>query len=182
MTTEQTAEQNTSLYGLGSELSYIERLIDSEEFLEANEDAQKAIAERMDEVVELVKTKTDAVCGYNQSLDDYIEAIDRRIDELSDLKSKIAKKQSRFHEYILNVLDMMKTSKVSGALYTISYRKPSQSVSITDENKIPTQYIKTKEVVDIDKKQILADLKNDMIVDGAELKLGKRNLSFKAGK
>ena len=171
-----------TLYGMAAELSQLEEFMNEESFSEQGEETQEQIAAKLQSLTVMMTHKTDAVCGYNQSLDDFQDAIASRIKELQDLKKRVEKKQSRFHDYILSALDRLGTSKITGTLYTISARKPLKAVEIENENLLPSRYIKLKETVDIDKKQIAEDLKNGMIIEGALLKDGKRSLSFKAGK
>lgn len=178
----EETKKEMNLYGMASELAQVEALMNEESFMELSEEGQEALAEKMQGLIELVTSKTDAVCGYNQSVDDYIDAIDNRMLELKTLKEKVVKKQANFHKYILVAMDTLKTPKITGKLYTITYRKPLHSVEIINETLLPAKYIKLKEVIDIDKKSIKSDLEEGQIIQGAQLKLGERKLTFKAGK
>ncbi len=184
MSIENSVEEKKgmSLYGMTAELAQMEALMNSDEFADQDEATQEIIADKMNSLVVFITEKTDAVCGYNQSMDDFIDAIDNRVLELKQLKEKSVNKQKNFHKYILAAMDTLKTPKITGKLYSISYRKPLQSVEILNENDIPTKYIKMKEVIDIDKKSISDDLKEGQLIAGAQLKTGERKLSFKAGK
>nr|BDT27314.1 siphovirus Gp157 family protein [Bacteriovorax sp. HI3] len=175
-------KKEMTLYGAAHELASIEAFMNEENFVALGEGEQQAVADKMQEMLFFLNSKTDAVCGFNSKAEDFINAIDNRIAELKELKEKCVKKQANFHKYILAGMDQLNTNKLVGNLYSISYRKPLLSVEILNENELPTKFIKTKEVHDIDKAGIKKAIEEGQVVNGAHLKLGERKLSFKAGK
>ena len=76
-------------------------------------------------------------------------------------------------------MKFLKTEKMEGNIHYLKFRKPSQIVEITDENKIPEQYVKVIVERKIDKMAIKEELKKGTLIDGACLWNGKESLLIK---
>ena len=177
-------KNDLSLYGGVSELHQIESILEND-FDSTSPDQLEELSKRMSELTNFLTKKVDNVCYYDQSIDDFIAAIDDRVVELSALKANVKKKQAKFHQYILSCLDALGTKKVTGKLYSITYRAPTKVVEILDENKLDPEFLRTKippPITEVDKVAIKEALVSGKEVSGATLKDGKRSLSFRAGK
>jgi phage host-nuclease inhibitor protein Gam len=69
-------------------------------------------------------------------------------------------------------MEIRGVKKLETSLGNISIRKTPPSVNVLDENLIPLEYIETKQVMSIDKKLILGDLKDGLVIPGVEIKQG----------
>jgi len=103
---------------------------------------------------------------------------------LLEFISGINKGLEKFDGYVNNCLISMGTNKIEGNLYSISRRKPSQVVTITDEKLIPMDFIKIpKPAPAIQKSEIATALKAGKEVPGAKLTESLTvSISYKAKK
>lgn len=71
--------------------------------------------------------------------------------------------------YVFDQMVGLKKKSIKGNIFTLSIRKNAPSVDIKDEDSIPDKY-KIPQPSKLDKKAILADLKQDIEIDGADIK------------
>lgn len=76
----------------------------------------------------------------------------------------------RMKERIAQAMEEYNLTKVEVGMHKLSFRT-SQAVEITDEAKIPNDYIKV--ATSVDKKKLRDDLLAGVVVEGAELKMKK---------
>lgn len=111
--------------------------------------------------------------GYAEIISKYAlmgEMAERRIEQLQSVK-KIAKNaEKRMKERILDAMNEYGLQKVECGVHKFSLRT-SQAVEITDEAKIPNEYIKV--ATSVDKTKLRADLMAGVVIEGAELKENK---------
>lgn len=93
-----------------------------------------------------------------------------RIEQLQRVKKVAENTAKRMKERISQAMEEYNLPKVEIGTRKLSFRT-SQQVEITDEAKIPNIYIKVTTAVD--KKALREDLKNGVIVEGAELYTNK---------
>lgn len=134
------------------------------------------LEEKIDQTLELIKSKTDDIYEYRKSIEERCDNLTARIKELNTSYKRHKKRLETFDNYLLYCMDLLSKAKLKGNYSTLSYRKPSFKVHIIDENKIPTHFIKHKDVFSIDKTAILKQLKAGEKIEGAELIEGSRNI------
>ena len=103
---------------------------------------------------------------------------------MQEIQSSVKAYQSKinaYKTYLAFCLSASKQDKLQGNAFKISTRKGSASVLISDEKKIPFQFLKTKTETTIDKKGIADLLKAGEKVDGAELVYGESTISISKG-
>jgi Siphovirus Gp157 len=71
---------------------------------------------------------------------------------------------------LFNLMELLKYKKYPALAGTVSIKAGVQSVLVTDEQAIPAEYFRTVKL--LNKKQLLADLKEGVVVDGALLSNG----------
>lgn len=169
----ENEKRNQSLYQFTSELKTIEELLERED--------SDALFERQNELANLITEKTDSIVYFNQSQEDYLELIDKRLKELQELKKKIIARQERFESYVLGCLDMLGVEKIKGKLASITIRKPRQVVEVYDESLLPPDFFRTKMIVEVDKIKLKEALENNEEIQGAKMSLGKKSISMKLG-
>lgn len=115
-------------------------------------------------------------------LDHYCYAyisIDQKLGYLSDLKKQILtaeKSLEKQKDYLMNKIDMTKdVHGLEANNFTFNHRR-SESVKITDIEKLPVSCVRVK--AEPDKTEIKRLLKEGTIVEGAEIEV-KMNLGFK---
>ena len=82
-------------------------------------------------------------------------------------------------EYLRTNMESCGISKITCPLFSITLGKPSKMVLITDEDKIPPDYLNIKTSVSPMKAEILKALKNGESVPGAEMGESKSRLIIK---
>ena len=129
-----------------------------------------------------IKHKSVNLIHVNNELERQENIIDEEIKRLKELKSGVTKKKTKFLDYIEYCMRKADIKKVETDLGTITTRK-SESVNITDKDKVPCKYklievIPETTVEKIPKDAIKKAIKNGEIVEGAEL-ITKLNVKFK---
>ena len=103
-----------------------------------------------------------------------LNIIDLEIKRLQERKKSKANNIDRLKCYMFEAMKFAEVKKVNTSLNTWSIAKNPASVNIVNESAIDSQYIITETVTKIDKKKLLADLKDGVEVVGAEIKQGER--------
>lgn len=159
-----------TLYQITNELDELDSC------LEDQEESSKEILKGKINI--LLNEKLDSCVGYSQCLDDSIDLIDQRIEQLKKAKETIKNKKTRFHEYILFCLDNLGVTEIKGNINKIKVRAPSQKVNIFNESILPPEFIKVEKVISVKKDEIKKALKNGEEIPGVNLVFGERSLSF----
>lgn len=161
---------NTSLYRYASDLAILERITDEETNIQLSQE----------ELVDLIKGKVDSYTSYYQHILDYKESAKAEIERIKLLIEKADKKIESLEKYADNCLTVLDVKSIDGKFASIKRKMNPPSLNIINEDLIPLQYVKTKEVVtvSIDKKQLLADLKSGQVIDGVDIKQTTR-IEFK---
>ncbi len=118
------------------------------------------------------------VDGYATSIhqfEAFAEAADAEIKRLTALKKSAQGAVKRLKENLAYGMDVMGLDKADIGLHKLSFRS-STAVNITDEVRIPNQYIKVE--TKIDKESLKRDLKAGLVIEGAEL-VTNRNLQLR---
>jgi hypothetical protein len=157
--------EKLSLYDLTSE----HRLI-----CEAIEDAGGEITPEIEAMLAINEENFVAKAeGYAEIIAKYAILADNashRIAQLQTVKKIAENAQKRMKERILGAMQEYGMQKVQCGLHQFSLRN-SKAVEITDEAKIPSEYIKV--ATSVDKTKLRADLMAGVVVEGAELKENK---------
>lgn len=160
----QEKEFNQNLYALNAELiNVFDKIAENEGELEIDDEA------RIAELSLLIKDKVDSCAGYHSFLKDQEEAVTKKIAELSALKSSIANKHYRYLKYLESCVLSTEEKEFKGNLCIIKAKKKIKVVKILDENKIPFEFLETKETTSISKTMIKKALDAGEEVEGAVL-------------
>ena len=120
-----------------------------------------------------IQNKSTGIVAVVRNLESNIAAIDIEIKRLQELKRLKQNNITRLKEYTKECMNIQGIKKLETSLGNISIRKTPASVKILDETKIPLEYLNVKQVTSIDKKTLLDDLKDGLILEGiAELSQG----------
>ena len=119
-----------------------------------------------------IETKSTGIVAVVRNLEATVDAIDTEIKRLTDLKKVKKNNIDRLKEYTKECMELRGVKKLETSLGNISIRKTPGAVNILDEAIIPLNYITIEQVKKVDKKALLKDLKDGLIIDGVELKTG----------
>lgn len=116
--------------------------------------------------------------GYIETIAKYkalAEAAKVRIEEYQRIKRTAENIEKRLKERMQWAMETLGMDKVEIGLNKLSFRT-STAVNITDEVRIPNQYIKVE--TSVDKMALKKDLQAGMVIEGAEL-VTNRNLQIR---
>lgn len=152
-----------SLYELTSDLRELQDI----DFTEAEELQIKQIK---DIIKTQIETKGTGIIAVIRNEESDIEGIKAEIKRLQDLKKSKENRIENLKKYTKECLEEADLKKVSTSLGNMTVRKNPPAVDVLDENLIPSEYKREVVEVKVDKKAILADLKEGVVVEGAALK------------
>ena len=135
------------------------------------EDETKRI-KRMDELQLQANTKIDNITKFIRNLEGNVEIVNNEILRLENLKSQLENKKEWLKKYVLFFMEMNSITKIKTDLFSISIAKNPPAIIITDEEKIPAEFKRTKTITEVDKVLIKSVIQDGMSVAGAELKQG----------
>ena len=160
------------LYKLSQELAIINNTIEDGELSEELE-------KRLDETALTLKEKALGLGNWILNIDGKVDAIQAEIDRLK-LRQQYAKNlKERLQSYIKCCMEIANIQKLESPTLTLAIQKNPSSVAITDESIIPAEYITLIETKQINKSQILHDLKLNIDIPGTRLENTKTHLRIK---
>ena len=152
-----------SLYELTSDLKELQEI----DFTEAEE---LQINQIKDIIKTQIETKGTGIIAVIRNEESDIEGIKTEIKRLQDLKKSKENRIENLKKYTKECLEDANIKKVSTSLGNMTVRKNPASVEIIDESLISDDYKRAITEIEVDKKAILADLKEGVVVEGAALK------------
>lgn len=153
-----------SLYELTSDLRELQDI----DFADAEESDIEVIK---DIIKSQIENKGTGIIAIIRNEESDIEGIKAEIKRLQDLKKSKENKIENLKKYTKECLEDADIKKVSTSLGNMTVRKNPASVDVLDESLIPSEYKREVVEVKVDKKAILADLKEGVVVEGATLKI-----------
>jgi len=153
------------LYEISDRYKNIQELLDNPDLPEVD------ILNALNKIDEEFDTKAENIAKLISSLNADIDGMTKEIKRLQNRKSVMEHRADDLKSYIYEHMKAIKKKKIKGALFTLSIQKNSPSVNVLDEGAIPAQY-KIPQPSKLDKKAILADLKQGVEVNGVEIKQG----------
>lgn len=160
-----------SLYELTSDLKELQEI----DFTDAEAEQIEEIKAIIDEQI---ATKGTGIIRLIRNDEADIESIKAEIKRLQSLVKTKQNRIDNLKKYTKECLEKADIKKVSTSLGNISLRKLPGSVEVLEEDSIPEEYKKEVITITIDKKAILADLKEGVVINGVTLKTGT-SLSIK---
>ena len=145
-----------------------------QEFIEDGD--QDGFELALSQIQDSIGLKLEGYAAVIKNLESDIEGMTKEIKRLQDRKKSYENNIIRMKVSMQEALETVEGNKVKGEKFTFSLRK-SETVHILDENMLPIQYLKPAQPT-IDKVSIKKDLKNEISVPGAEIKINK-NLQIK---
>lgn len=114
-------------------------------------------------------SKVLSYANYLNQLKAESDLLKNREKSIYDRRSAINKKIEKIEQYIIFNMEAKGEQKIKGLDYIVSLSKNPGSLSITNENKIPDEYISYETVKSINKKKLKEDLNDGLYIDGAEI-------------
>jgi hypothetical protein len=140
---------------------------------ETGEFLQPALG-RIDEVSEKLEDKAIAVASYIKNLEAEREAIEKAKKNMAERESRLDKRADYLTQYLQSNMERCGITEIKSPMFVIKLKKCPISTDILDENIIPDDYKKSKEIVTIDKLKLKEEMLAGVIVPGAALKQNNR--------
>ncbi len=140
---------------------------------ETGEINEQAIA-LLDEAKDNVKEKGIAVASYIENIEAEEKAIDAAIDRMERRKKQLSSQSQFLVNYLKSNMERCGINEISCAYFKVGIKKCPVSVDIFNENEIPNEYKKTKEIINIDKIKIKEEILAGVVIPGAALKQNTR--------
>ena len=135
------------------------------------EDADNETLEKaLDEITDSIQIKAENMAKLIKSIEGNINVLKDEEKRLQAKRKALENKVVNIKEYLENQLKAMGLKKVQGNLFTVSIQKNPQSVNILNEDLIPEQFKEVVTTTKIDRRELLAALKEGQEIEGVEIK------------
>lgn len=152
----------SNLFELSTNFAELLNMVDEGYSIEELQDTLDSIQADMD-------TKVDNTVGLIRSVEADVEAIDKEVKRLQELKRSKVNFVDRLKMYLQDALEVQDIKKYRTSTNYIYKRKNAPSVHITNEKLIGSDYW-VSQSPKLNKKQIKEDIKAGITVEGAELR------------
>jgi len=160
----------TSLYKLTEEYRELENM-DLDE---------QTLADTLESLEGEFDAKADAICHVLANLQAKRSAIIDELSRLEEREGNVSVKIDRLKEYLRESMEKLGKKKIESAKFTISCVAGRDKVNVLDAVQIDDRYFDViPESVKLDKRKILADLKEGYELEGVELIKSKSSLRIK---
>lgn len=146
-----------------------ENYLNLQELLENDEIDQEIITKALDEVGGELEDKAENIAKLIKTLEVDVNGYKSEEKRLSDKRKSLENRIKSLKEYLDNAMKITGKKKFKGKLFSFNIQKNPASVNVTELSLIPEDYFIEQDPV-LNKKLLLAVLKNGELVPGAELK------------
>ena len=146
-----------------------ENYLNLQELLENEEIDQEMITKALDEVGGELEDKAENIAKLIKTLEVDINGYKAEEKRLADKRKSLENRVKSLKEYLDSAMKLTGKKKFKGQLFSFNIQKNTPSVNILDDELIPEKYFIEQDPV-LDKKSLLADLKNGEEIPGAEIK------------
>lgn len=133
---------------------------------------QEMFRDTLQSIEEALEDKVENTAKFIRCIEVDIEAIKVEEKRLADRRKALETKVKQSKVYLQEQLELAGIDKIKRPTVTVSIQANPPSVEIVDESLIPSFFM-IPQAPQIDKKAILANLKEGQIVDGCVLKQGR---------
>ena len=149
-----------------------DQYIQALEFFEENELDEATIADTLGAIEEEFTDKAVNIAKFIKTLEAEAAAVKEEERRLSERKKSFENKAANIKKYLEQQMIATGNKKIKHALFTLGIQKNPPGVDITDEKKVEDKYL-VPQPAKIDKKAILADLKQGIKLKYATMKQGE---------
>lgn len=157
--------QMSKLYELTGQYNKLWDMVNDEADMEALQDTLEGLEGE-------ITDKAESIAKLMKSIEADEQGIKGEEERLYARRKALENRRASIKEYLQQQLIGAGIDKVKGTMFTVSIQNNPPSVNIVDENLINPKYYNIPSPV-LDKKAILAELKNGIEVSGAELQQTK---------
>lgn len=126
-----------------------------------------------------LKEKSSDIIWYHFQNKDLVEQVDNEIKRLQAFKKFLLNRDERYNNYVMQNMKQLGIEKIETKGGSVQVAKSPLSVEITDENKIPTDFLKIEMVQKVDKNKIKEEFKKTgEVLDGVKYNTNNTYLKF----
>jgi hypothetical protein len=140
------------------------------ELIENCDEITPELMDMLESVSVDAKEKIKNVASYIKNLDAHADNIYKAIANMCERAVLIEKKITSMKNYLKHNMEALQVKEIKTPEFDIKIRYNNYSLDIQDTELLPKEYLKEKVTTQIDKKQIIKDLKNDVLVPGVTFK------------
>lgn len=118
------------------------------ELLESSDCDPETIADTMDAVSDSIHVKMENIAKAKINLEAQIEMLGNEIKRLSDMKKRLETNLANMMQYAEYQLQKTDLKEVKTPIGTWKFRKKPVYIEITDESKVPEEFVKIEKKVD----------------------------------
>ena len=152
-----------NLYELSSAYQQIQNMI---------EDGQEGLEDTLESLNDAIEDKAVGYAKIIKNLEGQAIAIKAEEERLAMRRKSLEGNSKRLKEALQQSMIDVDKKKIKTELFSFNIQKNPPSLDVLNESKIPDSYFNIPAPV-LDKKAILADLKNGKKVPGAQIKQGE---------
>jgi uncharacterized protein YukE len=152
-----------NIYELSSAYQQIQMMI---------EDGQEGLTDTLESLNDAIEDKAVNYAKVMKNLEAQAKAIKDEEERLADRRRSLESNVKRLKESLQQSMIDVDMKKIKTELFSFNIQKNPPSVDVLNESLIPMEYFIPVEPK-LDKKAILADLKNGVEVQGVEIKQGE---------
>jgi DNA repair exonuclease SbcCD ATPase subunit len=149
-----------NLYELSSAYQQIQSMI---------EDGQDGLSDTLESLNDAIEDKAVGYAKVMKNLEAQAKAIKDEEDRLADRRRSLESNVKRLKESLEQAMIDVNMKKIKTELFSFNIQKNPPSVDVLNESAIPNNYFIPQDPK-LDKKAILADLKNGVEIPGATMK------------
>lgn len=134
----------------------------------------ETLKDTMDALTLTREAKLDGLAGLIERDSADIDFLSNKIKQLTEQKRHYENQKNNLQNYMTEVIDDAGIKELHTEHYILKPRNFMQKTIISDERKIPKDYVITKEVSKIDKKKLYSDMKDGKQIPGAYLEPNRK--------
>ena len=155
---------------MGNSLYEIAEIITDIETMRDEGLTEEELKASVESTMLMIKKNVDVYSYYQREKKSNIDAISEEIKRLQLRKKQLTNRNNFFKEKVIEFMQDNNIKKLRGSIKDLTLTS-SKSVEIVDGTKVPEGYIRTTIVHEYDKVKIGKDLKAEIEVAGARLKI-----------
>jgi len=144
----------TDLYKLNAQMAELAVLADTDD-----EGLRQAIQDTMDGIKGEFEVKADNVVMLRRNIEGDIDAIDKEVDRLNELKRIKKNTVGQLTDYLRRNMEAADIKSIKRPLFTITLALSPEKVIVDNEQAVPDEFVSVKSVITPDKKVIAVRLK-----------------------
>ncbi|WP_339069684.1 siphovirus Gp157 family protein [Pseudomonas idahonensis] len=144
----------TQLYALTGQMAELAALADTDD-----EGLRQAIQDTMDGIKGEFEVKADSIVMLRRNIEGDIDAIDKEVDRLNELKRIKKNTVDQISDYLRRNMEAADIKSIKRPLFTITLALSPEKVIVDDEKAVPDEFVSLKSVITPDKKTIAVRLK-----------------------